>query len=61
MGAGWATAMYIIFELFPILTGDGGDNPWSRAIIGLSGWIIGGFTFGFLMWFFLVRRKKKRA
>lgn len=63
MGAAWGVSMWVfMYNIFPIFTGSGDASGWNSALIGLPICALGGFAFGFFMWFFLGRtpdRKKQ--
>ena len=58
MGAGWGVFMWIFTSLIPALTSVAqGEFAWNLILTGLPVWTIGGFAFGFFMWFFLGRKR----
>ena len=45
--------MWLVTSLLPVLTNKDIRSPWTFALERIPIWALGGFLFGFFMWFFL--------
>jgi hypothetical protein len=62
MGAIWGVSMWLIMSLVPALKRDAIDDSLKLAVfLGLPIWTVGGFAFGWSMWFFLGRKGKQAS
>lgn len=59
-GAAWGGIMWIFVYILPLLTGSGNVPGWVSVFIGLPISALGGFAFGFFMWFFLGRTPSRK-